>query len=69
MSKTKEKTKKIPEIVSGKGTWQKSKYRVIYEKKKTSWSDTVSFSAFGQKEILFAFCRKMIYNDNESLDL
>lgn len=22
-----------------------------------------------QKEILFAFCRKMIYNDNESLDL
>lgn len=37
--------------------------------KKTSWSETVSFSAFGQKEILFAFCRKMIYNDNESLDL
>jgi len=37
--------------------------------KKTSWSDTVSFSVFGQKEILFAFCRKMIYNDNESLDL
>ncbi len=30
----KEKTKKIPEIVSGKGTWQKSKYRVIYERKR-----------------------------------
>ena len=29
----KEKTKKIPEIVSGKGTWQKSKYRVMYGKK------------------------------------
>ena len=31
--KEKEKTKKIPEIVSGKGTWQKSKYRVMYGKK------------------------------------
>lgn len=65
----KKKLKKYRKLFQGKGLGKKSKYRVIYEKKKTSWSDTVSFSAFGQKEILFAFCRKMIYNDNESLDL
>ena len=35
-----------------KGTWQKSKYRVIYEKKKTSWSETVSFSALDKRRFV-----------------